>query len=241
MQLVELVAVSLAVAETSGRKEKVARLAELLGRLAPEERRIGIAYLSGEVPGGKLGVGPALVWECLGGTTAGTGSVELVELQAELSGLREMRGPGSNNARGARLRSLFARLSQPEREFLGRLIVGELRQGALEGVMEDALAKAAGVPLAALRRAAMLSGDLPATGVAALGEGEVALARVGLELFRPVQPMLADSAEDVPEALEELGRAAFEHKLDGARVQVHKAGGEVRIFTRLLNDVTRAC
>jgi len=241
MQLAELVAVSRTVAETSGRKEKVAKLAELLGRLAPEERGIGIAYLSGEVPGGKLGVGPALVWECLGSTAAGAGSIELVELQAELGALREMRGAGSSGARGTALRALFARLTQPEREFLGRLIVGELRQGALEGVMEDALAKAAKVPLAALRRAAMLSGDLAATGVAALAEGEAALARVGLQLFRPVQPMLADSAEDVPEALAELERAAFEHKLDGARVQVHKSGAEVRVFTRLLNDVTHAC
>jgi DNA ligase-1 len=246
MQFAELVAVSGAVAETSARKEKVARLAELLGRLAPEERGIGIAYLSGEVPSGKLGVGPALVWECLGSTAAGTGSVELLELQAQLAAMREMRGAGSSAARGTALRALFGRLTQPEREFLGRLIVGELRQGALEGVMEDALAKAANVPLAALRRAAMLSGDLAATGVAALGEGEAALARVGLQLFRPVQPMLADSAEGVPEALEELGGdasepAAFEHKLDGARVQVHKAGGEVRVFTRLLNDVTHAC
>jgi DNA ligase-1 len=241
MQLAELVSVSHAVAETSGRKEKVAKLVALLGRRAPAERGIGIAYLSGEVPGGKLGVGPALVWECLGSTTAGTGSVELVELQAELAALRELRGAGSSAARGVRLRALFARISEVEREFLGRLIVGELRQGALEGVMEDALARAANVPLAALRRAAMLSGDLAATGVAALGEGEAALARVGLQLFRPVQPMLADSAEDVPEALTELECAAFEHKLDGARVQVHKSGSEVRIFTRLLNDVTQVC
>jgi DNA ligase-1 len=234
------------VAETSGRKEKVARLAELVARLADGERLVGIAYLSGEVPGGKLGVGPALVWECLGSTAAGAESVELGELQAQLDGLRGLRGAGSTAARGAALRTLFARLSGPEREFLGRLIVGELRQGALEGVMEDALARAANVPLAALRRAAMLSGDLASTGVAALREGEAALARVGLQLFRPVQPMLADSAEDVPAALAELGGdvfepAAFEHKLDGARVQVHKSGGEVRVFTRLLNDVTHAC
>ena len=241
MKLAELVAVSRAVAETSGRKDKVAKLAALLGRLAPEERVLGIVYLSGEVPGGKLGVGPALVWECLGSTAAGEGSVELGELQAKLDGLRETRGTGSGAARGAALRALFERLSESEREFLARLIVGELRQGALAGVMEEALAKAAVVPLAALRRAAMLSGDLAGTGAAALDVGESALAGVALQLFRPVQPMLADSAEDVPEALAELGHAAFEHKLDGARVQVHKSGGEVRVFTRLLNDVTHAC
>jgi len=241
VKLAELVAVSRAVAESAGRKEKVARLAALVLGLAADERVIGIAYLTGEVPGGKLGVGPALVWECLRETSAGDGAIELVLLQAELARLRETRGAGSAGARATALRALFARLPEPEREFLGRLIVGELRQGALAGVMEEALARAAGVPLALLRRAAMLAGDLAGTGAAALAEGEAALARVALELFRPVQPMLADSADDVAAALAELGRAAFEHKLDGARVQVHKAGGEVRVFTRLLNDVTPAC
>jgi DNA ligase-1 len=241
VKLAELVATSRAVAETSGRKQKVARLAELIARLAESERPLGIAYLSGEVPGGKLGVGPALVWECLKSSSAGSESVELNELQARLDALRALRGAGSAAARGAALRELLARLAEPEREFLGRLLVGELRQGALEGVMEDALARAAGVPLAALRRAAMLSGDLAATGVAALGGGEAALARFSLELFRPVQPMLAGSADGVSQALSEHERAAFEHKLDGARVQVHKQGGEVRVFTRLLNDVTHAC
>src|SRR6185503_7768217 len=110
------VAVSRAVAETAARREKVAKLAELLGRLAPEERELGIAYLSGEVPRGKLGVGPALVWECLGSTAAGAESVELGELQAQLDRLRDMRGAGSTAARGAALRALFARLSESERE-----------------------------------------------------------------------------------------------------------------------------
>jgi len=241
MRLAELVAVSRAVGETAARREKTAKLAELLRRLAPSERALGIAYLVGEVPGGKLGVGPAQVWACLRETSAGDGTLELVELQARLDALRTLRGAGSMATRAAALGALFTRLSEPEREFVGRLLVGELRQGALEGVMEDALAKAASVPVAALRRAAMLAGDLVSVGVAALSEGEPALSRFKLELFRPLQPMLADSAEDVPAALAELGRAAFEHKLDGARVQVHKAAGEVRVFTRLLNDVTHAC
>jgi DNA ligase-1 len=243
MQLAELVAVSRAVAETAARREKTARLAELLARLAPEERTLGIAYLVGEVPGGKLGVGPALVHACLleGAGEPGTRSPELVELQRTLEGLRELRGAGSSGARADALRALGAGLDAPQREFLARLLVGELRQGALEGVMEEALAKAAGVPLASLRRAAMLAGDLVGVGAAALAEGEPALARIGLALFRPLQPMLADSAEDVAEALAELECAAFEHKLDGARVQVHKAGDEVRVFTRLLNEVTAAC
>jgi DNA ligase 1 len=241
MKLSEIVRVSRAVGEAAGRKEKIARLADLIAGLADEERALGIAYLTGEVPGGKLGVGPALVWECLRSSNAGTGEIELRDLQAELDALRERRGAGSGAARGVALRALFARLPESERDFVGRLIVGELRQGALEGVMEESLAKATGVPLASVRRAAMLTGDLVGVGVAALREGEGALRRMDLQLFRAVQPMLADSAEDVPAALAQLGRAAFEHKLDGARVQVHKLGEEVRVFSRLLNEVTHAC
>jgi DNA ligase-1 len=241
MQLAELVSVSRAVAATAARRQKVTLLAELLARLAPEEIELGIAMLAGDVPGGKLGVGPALVLESLGSSTAGTSSIALTELRSRLEALRALRGPGSAASRATMLRKLFGSLSEPEREFLSRLLVGELRQGALAGVMEDALANAAKVPLAALRRAAMLSGDLVAVGAAALREGEAALAGVALELFRPVQPMLAGAAEDVAEVLSEYTPAAFEHKLDGARVQVHKLGGEVRVFTRLLNDVTEAC
>ena len=241
MQLAELVAASRAVGATAARKEKVAHLAGLIARLAPAERGCGIAYLTGEVPGGKIGVGPALVHESLRSTVAGAGAIHLVELQEQLDELRALRGAGSADARATKLRELFGALPESEREFLGRLLVGELRQGALEGVMEDALARAANVPLAALRRAAMLSGDLVAVGTAALESGAAALAGVTLRLFRPVQPMLAGSADEASEVLAEYAPAAFEHKLDGARVQVHKAGGEVRVFTRLLNDVTPAC
>ncbi|MDL1862292.1 ATP-dependent DNA ligase, partial [Betaproteobacteria bacterium PRO7] len=125
-------------------------------------------------------------------------------------------------------------------DFLVRLLVGELRQGALEGVMIEAIAAAAGVALAAVRRAAMFAGDLGAVARAALTEGAAGLARFAIELQRPVQPMLAQPAEDIADALARLGTAALEWKLDGARVQVHKAGDDVRVFTRNLNEVTAA-
>jgi DNA ligase-1 len=136
------------------------------------------------------------------------------------------------------LRDLLARATAAEQDFLGRLLFGELRQGAQEGVMLDAVARAAGTPATALRRAHMLAGDLPAVADAALARGAAGLADFGVRLFRPLQPMLAQSADDVADALARLGTAAFEYKLDGARIQVHRAGDEVRVYTRRLNDVT---
>ncbi|HSA81564.1 MAG TPA: ATP-dependent DNA ligase, partial [Geminicoccaceae bacterium] len=138
------------------------------------------------------------------------------------------------------LSELFARATEPEQDFLLRLLVGELRQGALEGVMIEAIAKAAKLPASEVRRAAMLAGDLEVVAQAALGEGAAGLARFAVQLFRPVQPMLAQPAEDAADALARLGEAAFEWKLDGARIQVHKGGDQVRVFTRKLNEVTGA-
>ena len=138
------------------------------------------------------------------------------------------------------LGGLLARAAREEQDFLVRLIFGELRQGALAGLMADALAAAAGLSAADVRRALMLAGELTAVARAALVEGQAGLDRFRLELLRPLQPMLASPAGDVSEALERMGEAAFELKLDGARVQVHKAGYEVRVFSRRGNDVTPA-
>jgi DNA ligase-1 len=149
-------------------------------------------------------------------------------------------GPRSGADRVGLLAELFARATADEQDFLTRLIVGELRQGAVEGLMIDAVAKAAAVGLDDVRRAAMVTGDLAKVAVAALTGGASVLARFAIELFHPVRPMLAGSAEDTDEALQDLGEAAFEFKLDGARVQVHKAGDEVRVFSRRLNDVTKS-
>jgi DNA ligase-1 len=138
------------------------------------------------------------------------------------------------------LHRLFAAATEPEQRFLSALLIGELRQGSLEGLMADAIAKASGIPLERVRRAAMMAGDIAEVGRAALEHGQDGLGRYDVQLFRPVQPMLAQTAEDVEEALSELGEAALEYKMDGARVQVHKSGDNVAVFSRRLNDVTSA-
>src|SRR6202042_19441 len=165
----------------------------------------------------------------------------VAEVDGKLSELAGMRGGGSAARRAAALQELFARATAPEQQFLLRLLIGELRQGALAGVMVDAIAAAAGLSIATVRRAAMYSKSLGAVAATALQEGPEALAKFQLELFSPVSPMLAQTAVDVAEALQEIhGAAAFEWKMDGARIQVHKLGDEVRIYTRSLNEITPA-
>ncbi|RPJ52579.1 MAG: ATP-dependent DNA ligase, partial [Acidobacteria bacterium] len=149
-------------------------------------------------------------------------------------------GRGSTGQRLATLRDLFARATAAEQSFLVRLLYGDLRQGAVEGVMVEAVAKASKVPASTLRRAAMAAGDLSVVARAALFEGEAALSRFIVQIFQPVRPMLAEPGEDPASALEQLGEAALEYKLDGARIQVHKAGDEVKVFSRHLRDVTAA-
>jgi DNA ligase-1 len=137
-------------------------------------------------------------------------------------------------------RELMRRATPDEQRFLGRLVVGELRQGALEGLLLEAVADAAAAPAARLRRAVMVAGSLPAVARTAFVEGAGALGRYDIQVFRPLVPMLAETAEDPGDALERLGEAALEFKLDGARVQIHKSGDEVRAYSRRLNDVTHA-
>jgi DNA ligase 1 len=149
-------------------------------------------------------------------------------------------GAGSARARAEALRRLFERATGGEQDFLGRLLFGELRQGALEGVLVEAVARASKIPAATVRRAAMLAGALAPIARAALTEGASALQGLGVQPFTPVQPMLADSAEGVDAALRDLGQASLEFKLDGARIQVHKSGDEVRVYTRNLRDVSAA-
>jgi DNA ligase-1 len=164
----------------------------------------------------------------------------VAEVDAAFSAIATQSGAGSSTRRTALLHDLLARATGPERHFLVRLIAGELRQGALAGVMEEAVAAAAHVPVDAVRRAAMMNGDLAPVAHAALTEGGAGLERFRLELFRPVQPMLAQPAADLDEALARHGTLALEYKLDGARVQVHKVDDTVRVFTRGLNEVTAA-
>jgi DNA ligase 1 len=240
MLLAELLSTSERVGATRSRLEKIAALADCLRRLERPEIALGVAYLSGDIRQGRIGIGYAGLREALATPAAGAPELTLAQLDAELARLSQVKGPGSSAERGRLLSALFARATAPEQDFLARLLLGELRQGALEGIMLDAIAKAADLPPAKVRAAAMRAGGPPAVAEAALAEGEAGLARFALTLFRPVQPMLAQGAEDVADALERLGSAAFEWKLDGARVQAHKSGAEIRIYTRSLNEVTPA-
>jgi DNA ligase-1 len=235
----DLVAVSAAVGGTASRSAKANALAAYLRALPHDEIVIAVPCLLGEPPQGRIGLGPAVLAH-VRGAPAATASLTLRAVADAFDAIAATRGAGAAAARAERLRALFARATAEEQDFLVRLAVGELRQGALGGVMLDAIAKAADVAADAVRRAAMFAGDLSAVAQAALLEGEPGLARFGIELMRPVSPMLASPANGIDAALATLGTAAFEWKLDGARVQVHKAGEEVRVFTRNLSDVTAA-
>jgi len=239
--LADLVAASDRAAETASRLAKRDAIAQLLRGAGPDDVEIAVAWLSGETRQGRIGVGWATL-SALRGTPAAAPGLTLVDADAALSAVATTAGKGSAAARTAILRALFERATAAEQDFLVRLLVGELRQGALEGVMLDAIAAAAAVPAADVRRAAMVTGRLGEVARIALGEGEghgaAGLARFAVALHRPVQPMLATPADDIAGAMTKLGTAALEWKVDGARVQVHKAGGEVKVYTRALKDVT---
>ena len=237
MLLIDVVRVSEAVTRTSARLGKVGHLAELLGRVGPDEAPIAIAYLSGELPQRQIGVG----WRTLQDPPPPKliATATLAEIDARLSQIKNVSGPGSQATRKTLVTELFATVTSQEQAFLLRLLGGELRQGALDGVMIEAIAKASGAPAADVRRALTLRGWLPAVGAAALSGGVEALRAFTLEVGRPVAPMLAGSAPDVGAALEKAGApAALEWKLDGVRVQAHRSGTEVRVFTRTLDDIT---
>jgi ATP-dependent DNA ligase I len=240
LQLSAVVDTSRRVAETSSRLDKIGLLAALLSRVPPAEIEIAAAYLCGTVPQPRLGVGWASLHGAMADTAAATPSVELAELNAVFDRIATISGKGSAGERQQILKELVARLTREEQGFLLGLVTGELRQGASEGVVIEAVARASELPAEQVRRAVMMSGSLPEVARAALTEGAEGLGRFSIELFRPVLPMLAGAAEDESEALAELGEAALEWKLDGARVQIHKSGDDVRIFSRNLNDVTAA-
>jgi DNA ligase-1 len=242
--LADLVATSDAVAGTGSRTAKRDAIATLLAAAPPDEIAIAVGFLMGDPQQGRIGVG----WATLNSVSvapAATPVLSLAEVDAALSQLAVTSGTGSVGARADQLRRLFARATEREADFLRRLLMGDLRQGALEGVMADAVAAAAKVPAASVRRAMMLAGDLRRTAVIALTEGRAGLDRVGLTVLHPIQPMLASTADDVPGALlaatggtGEGGLVSIEWKLDGARIQIHRDGDDVRIFTRNLNDVS---
>jgi DNA ligase 1 len=241
MRLADLVNTSRLLAETSSRAQKTAALAAFLRRLAPREIAIGVAYLSGHLRQGRIGLGAAaLAGARSAAAAAARATLTLEDVDAAFARMAQAGGRGSAGERMRLLAALLAAATEEEREFLARLIFGELRQGALGGIMAEALAAAAEIPADRVRRALMLAGELTAVAQAALVEGRAGLDRFGLQLFRPLQPMLAQPAEDVAEALARLGEAAFELKLDGARVQVHRVDEQVRVFSRRGNEVTEA-
>jgi DNA ligase-1 len=234
----EVVAGSAAVAATRSRLAKAAALAAVLRAAAPEEVEAATAWLTGEPRQGRLGAG----WRTLAALDvrpADAPSLQVHDVERRLDALAATSGTGSTARRAAQLHELFGAATADEQRFLRRLLTGELRQGALDGVMLEAVAAAAAVPPAAVRRAFFLSGALPETARTALAGGVAALEAVAPEVGRPVRPMLASPAESLDAALAELGAGvSVEFKLDGARIQVHRSGEAVRIWTRTLKEVT---
>jgi DNA ligase 1 len=237
MRFAELVATATAVAATSSRKGKVALLAELLARLPEGEIGVAAGYLAGQPPQGRVGVG----WQTLQEVDvppASEPALEIRDVHAALDAIAALSGPGSRQEREAQLAELLGRATREEAGFLRALLLGDLRQGALAGVLLQAIAAAWSLDEALVRRAAMLTGDVGWVARAVAEGGSDALRAVGLVPFRPLQPMLASTSATLQEALEGLRPAMVEWKLDGARVQVHKVGDEVRVYTRALRDVT---
>jgi len=237
--LADVVAASQEVADTSARSRKVAILAELLRRLDPDDVAIATGLLSGAPRQGRVGIGYSTIYG-IESAPASEPTLTVAELDTAISQIQAATGSGSGKLRKQLLADLLDRATEPEAGFVRRLFTGELRQGALAGVMVDAVAKAAGVSAVLTRRALMLSGDLTRTADIAMSGGEEGLRELGFELFRPIFPMLAATAESVADAVSSFERASVEWKLDGIRIQIHRRGEEVRIYTRNLNEITHA-
>jgi DNA ligase-1 len=234
--LTAITAASEDVRAASSRTAKVARLATCLAVLSPEEVPAAVAFLSGRLLQRQTGAGWASLRDLPPPSAAPT--LTVLDVDAAFAAMAVLQGPGSAAARRDLLHGLFARATEPEQRLLRGLVAGELRQGAQEGVMIEAAARAAHVPAPELRRALMLRGDLGEVAATALGDGGAGLAAYRLEVGRPILPMLAQTAASVAAAFERLGAAAIEWKLDGARIQVHRRGADVAVFTRTLDDIT---
>jgi DNA ligase-1 len=240
MRLYDLVVASRRVGETSARSDKIRHLAACLGHAEPEAIETAVALLSGEPRQGRIGLGPASLRGATPPTVAPAPALTLAQVDAAFDRIVQTGGTGSAADRSRLMRELLAGATADEQDFLLRAVLGELRQGAVQGLMVEAVAMAARLPIDEVRRALTVSGNLGTVARAALSEGRGALAGMAVRLFRPLQPMLAQTAEDARDALAQFGEAGFEYKLDGARIQLHKEGDEIRVFTRHLNDVTAA-
>jgi DNA ligase-1 len=233
----DVVATSAEVGATPSRLAKAEALADLLRRVQPAQVPAVVGFLVGEPRQGRVGVG----WRSVAAAAcrpADEPSLTVADVDHALTALAGLAGPGSGTARTTLLADLLGRATAPEAAFVTQLFGGEVRHGALAGVMADAVAKAAGVPATVVRRAVMLGGDLGRAAQVALTEGRAGLEATGLQVGRPVQPMLASTAATVGDAVAAIGAASVEWKLDGIRIQVHRTGTEVAVYTRNLNDIT---
>jgi DNA ligase-1 len=236
MLLADLASTSRQVASTRSRLAKVDAIAECLRRARPDEIAIAVSYLSGELRQRRPGVGWAALRQLP--PAADEAGLELPEVDRAFARAESASGAGSVALRRGVLTELFSRATAAEQRFLVNLVSGELRQGALAGIMADAVSRAAGVDIGNVRRAAMLAGDLQVVAETALTEGLAGLDRFRLRVGSPIQPMLAQTATSVDAAFERAGPAAVEWKLDGVRIQVHREGGDVSVFTRTLDRIT---
>ena len=239
MRFADLVAASDRIADLSGRKAKIREIAQLLRALDGDEIAIGVAYLAGELPQGRKGIGYALLRDA-NAPPAPQPGLAIEDVDRALRSVVATSGRGSIAQRTRLLGDLMSAATQAEQSFIARLVLGELRQGALEGLMIEAVAAAAELPVAEVRRAAMLGGGIAAIAQGALTEGRAALSRHTIALFQPLAPMLAQPADDIADAMSRVRAPAVEWKIDGARVQAHKAGDDVRLYSRTGNDVTAA-
>jgi DNA ligase-1 len=235
----ELVTTSRAVASTRSRLAKRRALAALLSSAGPDDVEVVVAYLAGELRQRRTGIGWALLRSLP--PPAGAPTLSVLDVDAELQRISELTGPGSSGLRAQAVQALFGRATASEQDFLRRLISGDVRQGALDSAMHDAVAEATSLPLQAIRRAVMLRGATGPVAVAALTGGAEAVEAFRLQVGQPVRPMLAATAPDVASALQKMGPGvdvSIDTKLDGIRVQAHKDGDAVQLFTRSLEEIT---
>jgi DNA ligase 1 len=238
MELAALVALVSRLRATTKKTEKVALIAEQLRQAREREIELVALYLTGTLTQGRIGIGYRSLQNAMPSGPAVGEPLTLRGLDEALGEIARQQGQGSTEHRARGLRAVLERTDPAGREFLFELLTGEVRQGALDGLVLEAIAKAAALPATEVRQAAMFAPGIGALARAAIDQGSAGLARFSLQLLSPVAPMLANPAEDAEEALGRLGEAAFEYKVDGVRMQVHRAGDEVRVFTRHLQDVT---
>jgi DNA ligase-1 len=238
MLFTDLVEVSKRVRGTTHKKGKISLLAECLKRGQGEEIMLSASYLSGEIPQGSLGIGWATLQKALANLDIRPRPLSLLEVKRFFDEIAQSRGSGSVENKVKALRDLFSSVREDEEEFLAALIMGEVRQGALEGLVVEAVAQASGLALERIQQAVMFSGDIGEVARVALEGGLEGISRFKPRLFHPIAPMLANAAEGERDALARWGQVACEFKIDGARIQIHKNGEEIRVFTRHLKDVT---